>query len=63
MLRKIKVGYSLIPAVRCELVESVIENLKLPQKEVAKNIASTEVAFFMNSKRSKEAIFTEAVLS
>ena len=64
MPQEIEVWY-ILPAIRRELAKTMIEDFKLSQKEVANNMYLTEsaVSQYMNSKRAKEVIFTEAVLS
>lgn len=64
MPQEIEVWY-ILPAIRRELAKTMIEDFKLSQKEVANNMCLTEAAVsqYLNSKRAKEVIFTEAVLS
>ncbi|MBS3101817.1 hypothetical protein J4458_00040 [Candidatus Woesearchaeota archaeon] len=63
MPQEIEVWY-IIPALRRELTKTMIDDFGLTQKQVAKNMSLTEAAVsqYLNSKRAKEVIFTEAVL-
>lgn len=62
MPQEIEVWY-LIPALRRELAKSMIE-LGFTQKQVAIKMGITEAAVsqYINSKRAKEVVFTNAVL-
>jgi len=64
MPQEIEVWY-IIPALRRELAKTMIEDFNLTQKAVAKHMCLTEAAVsqYQSSKRAKEVIFTEAVLS
>ena len=64
MPQEIEVWY-IIPALRRELAKTMIEDFNLTQKAVAKHMYLTEAAVsqYQSSKRAKEVIFTEAVLS
>ena len=63
MPQEIEVWY-IIPSLRRELAKSMIDDLKLTQKQVAKIMGLTEAAVsqYLHSKRAKEVIFTKAVL-
>ncbi len=63
MPQEIEVWY-IIPAIRRELAKSMIEGFKLTQKEIAKHMNLTEAAVsqYLNSKRAKDVLFTQAVL-
>ena len=63
MPQEIEVWY-IIPALRRELVKSMITDLKLNQKQVAKIMGLTEAAIsqYLHSKRAKNVVFTKAVL-
>ena len=63
MPQEIEVWY-IIPALRRELAKSMINGLKLTQKEVAAIMGLTEAAVsqYLHSKRAKEVVFTKAVL-
>ena len=63
MPQEIEVWY-IIPSLRRELAKSMINDLKLTQKQVAKIMGLTEAAVsqYLHSKRAKEVIFTKAVL-
>lgn len=61
MPQEIEVWY-IIPALRRELAKSLIEDCKLTQKKVAVFMGITEAAVsqYMNSKRAKEVMFSNA---
>ena len=63
MPQEIEVWY-IIPALRRELAKSMINDLKLTQKHVAKIMGLTEAAVsqYLHSKRGKEVVFSDAVL-
>ena len=63
MPQEIEVWY-IIPSLRRELAKSMINELKLTQKEVAAIMGLTEAAVsqYLHSKRAKEVVFTKAVL-
>ncbi|MBI2208505.1 hypothetical protein HYU50_03340 [Candidatus Woesearchaeota archaeon] len=63
MPQEIEVWY-IIPSLRRELAKSMIKDLKLAQKHVAKIMGLTEAAVsqYLHSKRAKEVVFTKAVL-
>ena len=63
MPQEIEVWY-IIPSLRRELAKSMINDLKLTQKQVAKIMGLTEAAVsqYLHSKRAKEVVFTKAVL-
>lgn len=63
MPQEIEVWY-IIPALRRELAKSMINDLKLTQKEVAAIMGLTEAAVsqYLHFKRAKEVVFTKAVL-
>ena len=63
MPQEIEVWY-IIPALRRELAKSMINDLKLTQKHIAKIMGLTEAAVsqYLHSKRGKEVIFSDAVL-
>jgi len=63
MPQEIEVWY-IIPAIRRELAKSMIDDFKFTQKQVANHMALTEAAVsqYLNLKRAKEVIFTQAVL-
>lgn len=64
MPQEIEVWY-IIPALRRELTKYMIESLNLTQKKVAEVIGITEsaVSQYINSKRAKEVVFSNAVLN
>jgi len=63
MPQEIEVWY-IIPAIRRELAKSMINDFNLNQKQIAKLMELTEAAVsqYMNSKRAKEVVFSNAVL-
>jgi uncharacterized protein len=63
MPQEIEVWY-IIPAIRRELAKSMIDDIHLTQKEVAKHMDLTEAAVsqYLSSKRAKDVLFTQAVL-
>ena len=63
MPQEIEVWY-IIPALRRELVKSMLNDLKLNQKQIAKVMGLTEAAVsqYMRSKRAKEVEFAKEVL-
>lgn len=63
MPQEIEVWY-IIPAIRRELAKSMIKDLNLTQKHVARAMGLTEAAVsqYLHSKRAKEVVFTKAVL-
>ncbi len=63
MPQEIEVWY-IIPAIRRELAKSMIDDLKLTQKHVARVMGLTEAAVsqYLHSKRAKGVVFTKAVL-
>lgn len=63
MPQEIEVWY-IIPALRRELAKSMINDIKLSQKQVASIMGLTEAAVsqYIHSKRAKEVVFTKAVL-
>ena len=63
MPQEIEVWY-VIPALRRELAKSMINDIKLNQKQVAAIMGLTEAAVsqYLHSKRAKEVVFTKAVL-
>ena len=60
---EIEVWY-ILPAIRRELTKSMINDLHLTQKEIAKIMGLTEAAVsqYIHSKREKEIVFSNAVL-
>ena len=62
MPQEIEVWY-IIPAIRRELVKSMLNNIKLPQKQIARIIGVTEAAVsqYVHSKRAKEVVFSKAI--
>ena len=62
MPQEIEVWY-IIPAIRRELTKSMVES-GLTQKQVAKRMGITEAAVsqYLNFKRAKEVVFSNAVL-
>ena len=63
MPQEIEVWY-ILPAIRRELVKSMLNDMKLSQKQVAKimNLTEPAVSQYLHSKRAKEVVFTKAVL-
>ena len=63
MPQEIEVWY-IIPALRRELAKSMIRDFNLNQKQIADIMGLTEAAVsqYINSKRAKEVVFSNAVL-
>ena len=63
MPQEIEVWY-ILPAIRRDLTKSMINDLHLTQKEIAKIMGLTEAAVsqYIHSKRAKEIVFSNAVL-
>ena len=63
MPQEIEVWY-IIPALRRELAKSMINDLKLTQKHIAKCMGLTEAAVsqYLSSKRAKAVVFSDAIL-
>ena len=63
MPQEVEVWY-IIPALRRELAKSMVEDYKVMQNKVAEHMGITEAAVsqYLNSKRAKEVVFTNAVL-
>lgn len=63
MPQEIEVWF-ILPAIRRELAKTMIDYFHLTQKEVAEKMFITEsaVSQYLNSKRAKEVIFSNAVL-
>ena len=63
MPQEIEVWY-IIPALRRELAKSMVADLKLTQKGIAKAMGITEAAVsqYIHSKRAKEVVFGKDIL-
>jgi len=63
MPQEIEVWY-IIPALRREVAKSMIKSFGFTQKQVAQHMGITEAAVsqYINSKRAKEVVFSNAIL-
>lgn len=63
MPQEIEVWY-IIPALRRELAKSMVADIRLTQKDIAKVMGITEAAVsqYIHSKRAKEVIFGKEIL-